>query len=628
MFHPFISKAKRRGAYSVYCERGADDGSTWMYDNSFGDPSQEMTASSCVVHFPLVQPRFTIPGGGYGTAVNNYGEGEIGGTLSSELSWVTSPVVGPEKFDKRPVAKFQGGGGYPLTLTQDAPPGLTYNPTGLTSNKFGVGIWYKLNSYSSTGDNRSTLMHVKNKQVSGNTNDFHVRLSLESYYRPTVEVGDGASTVTLQCDCGSANDPHGFETTFYNNNWHYIAVTCDGSRIRMYFDGREVDDESIGTFDFPTTPNIYTYVNRDDDDENTQEGFGTISLCHACVWDRAVPEPEFQRHFHSMFRGSDFKSTNWDTTTFIQSGLQPLRRSDMKYMQRFVMTSTTGESVATEPCRQKPGDEDGEGYTGVHYGPDCNDWYNMFAETAGQVQIDSPSISGAGYYCMSEYTGSNTVGGTTYPIHSHYWNDYGHGPLGTSTLSQCAWENESIMNITLPQHGFTVHREGRTVKVNARYMDSNGDYGYEWELTASNLLDQGATWNETAGDTPNYGKFDAFIVSLEANQVEFWWGDKNITTQADDGPHSAMPNYGVKNESYGAHDYTGFGPNSGSGPGWQCNDRSIHSQVAVFPQNVNEIDYKEVRRIGLGQKTMRTRRPTRDLMRHSLLTAPSRGQIE
>ena len=635
MYHPFVSKAKRRGAWSILCERGTDDGDTWLYDNAFGDPSQEMTAQSCVLHMPLKQPWISV-GPSYGTTVKNHGTNGVDGTLSGELSWITSPVKGPDRFDKREVARFTGGGGLHLTMSQDAPPGSGLNPTGLTSNVFSIGIWYKVANYANSTNERSTLMHVYNKPAIGNSNGLDIKLSLEDYYRPTITVSDGTDTETLECKCGAlVGGVEHFETGFYNNSWHYIALSSDGSTLKMYFDGREVDSVAL-SFRFPTVPDIYTYLNREYNDV-ALEGFSDISLCHACVWDVTVTEPQFQRHMHSMFRGSDFRANNWETKTFKEWSLdknstgpnrQRHRRSDMKYMHRFLMTSTTGENTASEPCRQKPGGDEGEGYTGDYYGEDADNWYCMFADVAGHAQADSPSTAGAAYFCMSEFTGPHTNEHSTYTQHSHFWDDYGQGVSGTSGRYLCVWQWESHANQTCRNHGWHLHREGRTLKVTTTNTEADGGGSYEWEITGSAVIDQGLTWDETAGEFPDYSGLDAVLATVNKTQVDFWWGTSKTTTLADESDHLVMPYYGAGFESGGGKATKGFGPNSGSGTNWECHDRSIHGQIAVFPQQVSEIDYKELRRIGLGQKPMRTRRPTRDLMRHSSLTSPQRGQIE
>ena len=113
------------------------------------------------------------------------------------------------------------------------------------------------------------------------------------------------------------------------------------------------------------------------------------------------------------------------------------------------MTSTTGENTASEPCRQKPGGDEGEGYTGDYYGEDADNWYCMFADVAGHAQADSPSTAGAAYFCMSEFTGPHTNEHSTYTQHSHFWDDYGQGVCREQAVVIFACGNGNPMQIKL-----------------------------------------------------------------------------------------------------------------------------------------------------------------------------------
>lgn len=631
MYHPIVSKAKRRGCYSVYPHAGTDNGKTWFYDYAFDDPEREMLSSSCVAYFPLNYINSTT------TSMPNWGKGANGtapGTLSdvSETSTETSPTCGPDKFNKDPVLKMGTILGDKTSMRSDSLPGSALNPVGLTGLPFGMGIWYRVEDYTDTGDWGGTLMHVKHDTSGSGSNDLDVEFILGDNYAPRVEISDGTGTVTLMAQCGaSVTGSSEYETHYYNNEWHYLAMTIDDSgRGKMYFNGRLCDSTTIaGGFDFPTVPNIYLNVNRSDSDSTS--GFDTIYAKSAAVWDRLVAPEEISRHYHAMFRGSDFELDDFPIHLFKDSDLQPLRRGDNVYMQRVSMTSSSGYGTGQGPCRQKPGGN------GLGAGANNDDFYNHYAKTCGELILadeapgpdsDQPGV-GVGWMMFAQWTGPNGA----YTPTTWFWWDYtgSHWPN-----TKCQYASELVDQVNTGPHGWRLHREDKEILWTGYSTDETGVTSHFEKSSGATFLEQGTTHTD-------YGPFDCASVGAWAGtgpsptpEVVFRWGgvgtngdhihstsptrvSQSLTSDGN-GDIVAVPTY-AHNEDNESQNIRGIGPPSA---GVNVYERSFMGPWIMFPKLLDDENHNEIRRVMLHQVPMRTRRPTRALTRQTALMAPMR----
>ena len=615
MYHPIVAKAKRLGAWSVLADAGSDtdrENDTvydWHYDSTLDDPEIEMMKSGPVAFFPLTKPTVQLNNN---AGARNFGTGPAGGqspgVFSRTATWSASPVCGPDRFNKADIAWFYNtDGSANQTLVLDSGT----NPVGLTQAPFSMGFWYKINSPTNVDNFNKVICQIKDESAGAK---FEVLFRLDYHVRPMVIVTDGNNIEkTLECKCGvGTTGSSEYETTYYNDEWHYLVLTVadSGGRLNFFFDGREVDGVTLDSdFVDPPSPDINLYINRTAG--AATNGFASLFLKSVAVWNRELTSHEIRRHYQSMFRASDFRRDDIGTVLYKDSDQQPLRRGDNMYMPRLTFQDTSKPSAN----RELPG---GAGST---QSADWNEFYNHFGNETWHKNASDPKPDintherGAGNALMvfSQWCGPFNVTAANERLYQDekagHWND-----------RRCPNASETSENVMGPPHGFYFWRVGRTVHARAwgRY---GGNYNDTEFTSSSTFLDQGLS-------NTLVGKFDSLAISMNPSptalgngQVKYWWGkdhEVDNVVNAND-----LPFYGEFADD-NSKNHLGIGPVSNGGDGDGNKNRSIIGPVCLFPNRLDETAYNEVRRVFMHQVPMRTRRPTRALTRQTALMAPMR----
>jgi hypothetical protein len=617
MFHPWVSKAKRLGSWSAHAECGQDtDLATdttydWLYDTSLRDPETEQMASNPCLFLPLtqwIQPAPVNPQ----LLRNHYGPD---GAWAIDTAYATSPTCGPARFNKNNVVKMTRPGSVTQMgsiISGTNPVRLTAAPVGgVTSRPFSIGMWHKVDDPLNSAAQNVTLLQMKHVE-DGDGTDLNVRLNLGSGAEPTFIIRDGqhaSNVVTLQCECGDAANGE-YETTYKDEEWHYSVLTVEaGGRCRQYFDGREVNTATMPSgIVFPGTPNLQLFVN--------QELGVASSRCvgleakGAAVWPFELTSGEIRRHFQAMFRASDFRRESIESMAFKDSDQQALRRGDNTYMGRMQFGSTSQRTLN----RQRPGTDSG----GV--GTNYNEHYNMFGcECWHSIASDPwPNTTthergqGVGLIVFGQWSGGSGAEETMI---------YKDMKAGHVPDYRCLNVGQTLEGGASPPHGFEVWRNGRVIHADA--------YGHHEDGTnPTSEQTSSATFLETGADINTPGVFDAMGISLHpesssapySGTIKYWWGNKEESDTISG--LQTYPEYGVNSDD-NSEGHLSLGPYY-TNPLFNQTDRSIVGPCGLFPNRLNSVAYSELKRVLMHQVPMRTRRPTRALMRQTALMAPMR----
>ena len=585
MYHPFVTRAKEKGAYSAYAEAGSDGSVEYLYDavvHQEYNPTL-MAIAPCCFHTPNYRSDIKVSPLGMPLG-DNVGIG-TGVRAGSPMEWTnipdtgTNPQEGPDYFKKDGCLEINGTGFSKEHATQVAyASGTTaYNPAGLTSYLLkSFVIWYRLKDHAD-GEDRGVIWSIEHSPPDTTNN---IEFSLDSQNTPIWKVG----TRTFEQPCGQLAGGNEFGGHWCNDRWHMAVLTTDADgRYFSYQDGRLVDSGSTTWPTMPSEPEFYCHFNRTG--TSNTAGFTEYELGPASIVNGMLREEEVSRLWRAMWRTSDaIRVNNSEVRKFRESDEQPLRRSDLAFTDRLLGTSTLSTSVGMR-------DTDGIAY-GNHF------------------RLKNKDSDGFSLFCMQQLSGT-PFGEDTPKV------KYFESVTSLNSLSVgCCYDTTVVDYSQQPWSGINITRDNRKAQVSGYGRTAAGTYveDYDWE-SATNLLAKGGF------SYSDLGTYECFATAVDSTGV-LWVGGQNEETDTTVSPAAShFPSHNGQSDV--PHSPKGIGKDEDQGTN-NGEDHSLYGPIAHFDKKLTVSEIRELERICMGQVPLRSIRPTRGLLRQTALMAPGR----
>ena len=577
MWHPFVTRAMNKGAYSAFVEAGSEGSDDYMYDATIHQEYDAtlMSMTDCVFHCPNTHDRiktFKAPNVGTGGGSTTGSRPMIWTNLPAEGS---NPQEGPDTFDKRGFSQIDNPGILTEHASQEVSPiaGWTKNYVGLTSYLTRTFIvWYKMDDYT-TADG-GVIVSYEN-EANDDTTSIRFRLR-PTNLDPQWEIGG----TIHQPDC--ANEP--YAGLYCNNTWHMSVLTIDiAGRIRIYQDGRECYESTSTLPTFPTTPTFRAFFNRTS--ASSSAGFTDYQLGPVSVANGQMSSENIAKLWRSMWRLSDAQRTSGTTVQqFKDAPEQNLRRSDMRYVDRIKGGATLGGALTWR-------DNDN-----ISFG--------------GDFRFKNRATDGFSVFCMQQLAGVDVGEDTPKVKYIDTINDSG------SYGYKCCYAVVVDEYFTYEAGGIRIERDNQQVNITA-YGATTGksDGGQLYSFSsASSFLNTGSGFS-------GLGEYRSFAVSLSAAKGALYVNGESTETDQTVSPAALhLPTHAPQFDN--PTTCQSIGKNNAISDNGE--DHSVYGPYAYFDTQLSLEDVRELESICNGQAPLRSRRPTRGLLRQTGLMAPGR----
>lgn len=591
MHHPFTTRALNKGAHIVYTDVGSEvgDSNRYWYDatihQEYGETLKSM--APCLFHSPNRHDQLSGPVFGPKSMLNTgYGDGQGATNMPFNYSpdLGSSPQQGPEHFEKRGLLHINNAGLFRETAEQSQLTGgsSVHNPAGLSSFTGTTYIvWFKHDNYlthSGTG-NRAYIFSSEDKGAGSGDG---VAFSLEANSGRLIwSIG----STDYPEPCGGDTGANEWGGTWCSNDWIMAAMTItDGSRVRTYRNGKQTGSWSVSLPTFPVVPAYCCYFNRTKD--SVTAGMTQYTLGPVSILDREVSDDDINTLWNAMWRTTDTTLPGGETVeTFSQAPEQSLRRSDLAHMGRIRGTASWNNSA---------------NYRNVDEISHGNGFRNRNLNSTGFSLLCMQQL--AGEPVSTEVVSTSYIDTTTQQY---------------SVQGNCCHLTSLGDLFVRDESGLRVSRTRGKAKVLAwgKELISGDIEQYDFESLAG-FLEQGDA------STGALGQYGVFAVTMKPSEVRFLTvnRDDHVATVSPVASH--MPSHdGIIDTP---HPPQGLGKDDRFSGGNQDDDFSVYGPMAVFGKGLEASEVRELERIALGQAPLRSRRPTRGLLRQTALMAPGR----
>ena len=597
MYLPFTAISRWNDAIACYTDLYTIGNDTYLRNEAYDDPRHEMKRPALCFHAPLKDR----PTSGNLVFENTQGQNGTWAAGTSQAN-LDSPVI-----QDGPNSLLAGQQCVRVTSTENASAvqkaGFYLNGN---NTQFGMSIWYKLDDHTaSSGPQTIAMLHVPEKTGFPTAHTgMSCSLNLDrssNKYRPYVSLSSvgvsPATAVTLAPDM--TENP--WETDYYHSGWNHVVFSYVGGggipTIKMWLNGREVDTATTSiTLPTPDTLNPVdssyfptVYLNRTD--RSTTSGIdGALAFFN--VYTDRIDQKDVHRHYQSMIRGLDLKLNE-------QVVDLPLRnRTDAQYTRTF--TWDHEEDKAQPRALNFQLDESVRPYAFQSCIAEKTQQHVSFI---GGIQLKDEEDIGENYSCQFFRHMSRINRGDSA---EYQWTDL----IGTT-------HNSSIAYIT-PYRGWSFERLQRNMLV--RWHDGDAIEHRTLQTTGSPI----GGWQSE--NVPKYEVIGGSVDDTTDGQALAGAGPQVVTYDRPGGDNWRLDQGESSFLTPGSSDHVFFfsgGQDVNEGGGVQDHYQRL-GPVAVMAEPMDESKYRFMRRIMLGQKPLRTRRPTRTVYRHIGLTGPSR----
>ena len=576
MYQPFTAVSRWMNAIACYTDLYVSGGDTYIRNEAWDDPRHEMGRPTLCFNAPMKDTTTTL--------TNNCGPN---GTYSFTPVGVDSPVINDgTNLQTQDAVKFV-----------DGEHGLVSNGAGFflngTSTKFSVSLWYKLTDH--TNQPSSTILTVYRENVTGFPAShtgidlrFKISRSNGTYGRPSVRMLIPGDTPSANLPTDISDQP--WENDFYHDGWNHLVFTHAGGTDALqslYLNGHLVDTNNQ-TFNFasqsfdPAPASYYpdVYFNRTAQSANSGQN---VSLAFVNIYSDVLTQDDVHRHYQSMIRGLDLKLADHVEDL-------PLRnRTDAQYTRTF----TYDQSSPAEPRL-------------------INAWSDHPTRPyAFQSEVSRKTQEGASMIAGLQLKDDNDVPVSDYQ--SRFFKHMSNVVDDTYTYTDL---NGTLRNATNSQHnpayGWSFERFNRTMRLrwndggitHATLTSPANSISAEYDTVGSSV-----NVRTTAEETKAMAAAGASVTTHYRQPSDDQW-------HLDQGESSSNPADSVEY-------FRILDQGQGTGDGLVGHEQRI-GPMSVFPEELTEQKYKSMRRLMLGQKPLRTRRPTRTVYRNHSIQAPSR----